>query len=444
MWATQLGKYTVDVKPSDLPSDVIHAAKRCVLDWFSAAIPGGVENPARFIAAALNEETGVGSARLVPTGLSATPRSAALINGTAAHTLEVDDIYRDAIYHPGPPVIAAALAVAHSRNLSGGELIASVVAGYEVSNRIGRAIQPKHYDYWHTTGTVGAFGAAAASSRALGLTANQAKHAIANSATFAAALQQAFRSDAMSKALHAGRAAETGLLCALMAEKGVTGADNMLEGERGFGNAMSENVDWDTTFADLGHTYTITQMTQKNHCCCGHTFAAIDSVLEICKTNDLQADDIERISVGTYGKALEVCANRDPKTPYEAKFSLAYVCAMAAISGSVRLAAFTPDWLKNADLRVLMNRIETRVDPRTEQVFPGHRSAYVEIKTANGRSFKHHAPTRKGDPDAPLSDAELEEKFRELAEPVLDDAHMTALIEQVWRLEDLREVNTLI
>ena len=444
MWAKQLGKYAVGVSTPDLPSNVIHAAKRCVLDWFSATIPGGVEDPAKFIAAALDEEVGVGSARLIPNGMEATPRSAALINGTAAHTLEVDDIYRNAIYHPGPPVIAAALAVAHSRNLTGGELIASVVAGYEVSNRIGRAIQPKHYDYWHTTGTVGAFGAAAASARALGLNANQAKHAIANSATFAAALQQAFRSDAMSKALHAGRAAETGLLCALMAEKGVTGADNMLEGERGFGNAMSENVDWEATFADLGQAYTITQMTQKNHCCCGHTFAAIDSVLKICKTKNLQADNIEKISVGTYGKALEVCANRDPKTPYEAKFSLSYVCAMAAVSGSVRLAAFTPDWLNNADLRVLMERVEIELDPRSEQVFPGHRSAYVEIKTTDGKSFNHHAPTRKGDPDAPLSDGELEDKFRELAGPVLDDAQTTALIDQIWQLEDLPEVTTLI
>jgi 2-methylcitrate dehydratase PrpD len=444
MWATRLGAYAVELSTADLSSDVRHAAKRCILDWLSATIPGGAEDPARFVAASLAEEVGSGSARLIPDGTLATARTAALINGTAAHTLEVDDIYRDAIYHPGPPVIAAALAAAQSRRLSGNDLIVAIVAGYEISNRIGRAIQPKHYDYWHTTGTVGAFGAAAASAKALNLNARQAKHAIANAATFAAALQQAFRSDAMSKALHAGRAAETGLLCALMAEHGVTGADNMLEGERGFGNAMSEDVDWAASFADIGEAYTITRMTQKNHCCCGHTFAAIDGVLEICSTHDLSAEDIKRISVGTYKKALEVCGNRDPQTPYEAKFSLSYVCAMAALQGSVRLAAFTPDWLKNADLRALMDRIDMRVDPRTEEVFPGHRSAYVEIETQDGKTIQHHAPTRKGDPDAPLSDTELEDKFRELAGTVLEETQLTQLIERVWKIDNLDDVNGLI
>jgi len=444
MWASRLGQYAVEVSAADLSPEVTHAAKRCVLDWLSATIPGGVENPARLIAAALDEEVGAGSAKLIPDGTRTVPRTAALINGSAAHTLEVDDIYRDAIYHPGPPVIAAALAAGQARALSGCDLIAAVVAGYEVSNRIGRAVQPRHYDYWHTTGTVGAFGAAAASARALNLNTSQAKHVIANAATFAAALQQAFRSDAMSKALHAGRAAETGLLCALMAERGVTGADNMLEGERGFGNAMSENVDWEATFADLGESFTITRMTQKNHCCCGHTFAAIDGVLEICQAHDLRADEIEKISVGTYAKALEVCGNRYPQTPYEAKFSLAYVSAMAALEGSARLAAFSTEWLEDSNLRALMECVDLHVDPRAEDVFPGHRSAFVEIQVKDGRTFDHHAPTRKGDPDAPLSDEELENKFRELAGTVLDDAQMTDVIERVWNLEKLQDVNSLI
>jgi len=444
MWTARLGAYAASVSTTALAPDVIHAGKRCILDWLSATLPGGLENPARFVAAALTEEVGRGSARLIPDGTPATPRTAALINGTAAHTLEVDDIFRDAIYHPGPPVIAAALAVAQSRRLSGQGLIAAVVAGYEISNRIGRAIQPQHYDYWHTTGTVGAFGAAAAAANALSLTPVQGKHALANAATFAAALQQAFRSDAMSKALHAGRAAETGLLCALMAEQGVTGAENMLEGERGFGNAMSRDVDWSATFADLGEDFTITRMTQKNHCCCGHTFAAIDGVLAICRAHDLDVGDIDRISIGTYEKALEVCGNRIPQTPYEAKFSLAYVCAMAAMEGSVRLAAFTPGWLASAELRTVMERVDMRIDERANVVFPGLRSAFVTIGTTDGRTFEHHAPTRKGDPDAPLSDAELEHKFRELAGVVFNDGRLDQLIDQVWKLETLADVNDLL
>ena len=443
MWAAVLGRYAVGVQTAQLPADVIHATKRCVLDWFSATVQGGLEDPARFVTAALEGESGGGSSRLIPSGKLVTSRDAALINGTAAHTLEVDDIFRDGIYHPGPPVIAAALAACQSRNAGGAELIASVVAGYEVSNRIAAAIQPAHYDYWHTTGTVGAFGAAAASACALGLSADQAKHAIANSATFAAALQQAFRSDAMSKPLHAGRAAETGLLCAMLAAQGVTGADNMIEGERGFGNAMSRDVDWAGAFADLGQSYTITRMTQKNHCCCGHTFAAIDAVLEICQANDLKPEDIRKISVGSYQKALEVCGNRDPQTPYEAKFSLAYVCAMAALSGSVRLGAFTLEWLNDNRIRGLMECIDTRIDEQAQNVFPGHRSAFVDIETVDGRTFSHHAPTRKGDPDAPLSEAELEGKFRELAGPAIGEVAAEEMIASIWRLDEIRDLGEL-
>jgi 2-methylcitrate dehydratase PrpD len=445
MWSARLGEYASALSYDGLPEEVVHAAKRSILDWFSAAIPGGVEAPARFVAQALDEETGAGTAQLVPGGTSARPRAAALINGTAAHTLEVDDIYRDAIYHPGPPVIAAALATCQSRKRGGRHLIAATVAGYEVSNRIGRAVQPQHYDYWHTTGTVGTFGAAVGAASALGLNAVQTGHAIANAATFAAALQQAFRSDAMSKALHAGRAAETGLLCALMAERGVSGADNMLEGERGFGNAMSENVDWHATFSDLGKAYTITEMTQKNHCCCGHTFAAIDGVLDICSGNNIPAENIEKIIIDTYAKALEVCANRNPKTAYEAKFSLAYTAALAARQGSsLRLAAFSETLLKDRNLRALMSRVESGIDPRAEAVFPRQRSAFVEIHTKQGEIFHHHAPTRRGDPDAPLSDSELEDKFRELAGVVYGTRKLGMMLQDIWGLEKMKNVNDLM
>ncbi|NQW02028.1 MAG: MmgE/PrpD family protein, partial [Rhodospirillales bacterium] len=239
MQAQILGSYIAGLTYADLPEAVVHAAKRCLLDYLAATLPGGLEPPALALQVALNDDLNHGNASLIPSAIAATPRTAALINGVAAHTLEVDDIFRDGIYHPGPPVISAAIAALQAVGGSGADLITGIVAGYEVSNRIAAAVQPAHYDYWHTTGTVGAFGAAAAAAKILGLSALQAKHAIANAATMAAALQQAFRSDAMSKPLHAGRAAETGVLCAQMAAAGVTGADNMLEGERGFGNAMS-------------------------------------------------------------------------------------------------------------------------------------------------------------------------------------------------------------
>ena len=240
-----LAEYAVDERRAT-PSAAVtpHHAKRAIIDWFAALLPGAVVAPTTSLVDALTDDLGRGEASLYPSGVRATARTAALVVGTAAHVVEFDDIFRDAVYHPGAPVIAAALATAQHVGASGSRLIAAVVVGYEISTRIAVALSPAHYKYWHTTGTVGAFGAAAAAATILELDAAQIAHALATSATFAAGLQQAFRSDAMSKPLHAGRAAEAGVLAALLAEKGVTGAADMFEGDAGFGQAMSGACDW--------------------------------------------------------------------------------------------------------------------------------------------------------------------------------------------------------
>jgi 2-methylcitrate dehydratase PrpD len=200
-------KFGAELRPQDLTPDVIHHAKRAVIDWYAAWLPGSIEPPATLLEIAMSDDLDRGTARLAQGRLS-TPRTAALINATAAHTVEVDDIYREAIYHPGAPTIAAALAIGQAQGASGLAFLTAVVAGYEISTRIGAAMGREHYRFWHNTGTVGTFGAAAAASNLLKLDAKQYTHALCTGATFAAGLQQAFRMDSMSKPLHAGRAAE--------------------------------------------------------------------------------------------------------------------------------------------------------------------------------------------------------------------------------------------
>ena len=185
-------------------------------------------------------------------GRSAVSRTAALINGTAAHTVEVDDIFKDAIYHPGAPTIAAALAVAQETSASGLAFLKAVTVGYEISTRIGTALGRTHYQYWHNTGTVGTFGAAAAAASLYGLSAQSFTHALATCATFAAGLQQAFRMDSMSKPLHSGRAAEAGVAAAQMARASITGSLDVLDGDSGLGRAMSNGPDWTSVLSTLG------------------------------------------------------------------------------------------------------------------------------------------------------------------------------------------------
>jgi 2-methylcitrate dehydratase PrpD len=438
-----LGRYAVSIDFDSLPDDARHHARRVVLDWFAATIPGGVLMPATGVAQALVEEVGHGDARLIPSGRDASMRSAALINGTAAHTIEFDDIFRDGIYHPGAPTIAAALAAAQVSGADGRRFIAGVVAGFEVGNRIARAMGTPHYAMWHMTATCGCMGAAAAVANILGLTALQASHAIGNATTMAGGLQQAFRSDAMTKPLHGGLAAQSGCTAALIAKTGVTAAAHMLEGDVGFGAAAGKDVDWDSVTADLEDHFTITEMTQKNHACCGHNFAAVDAVIALRNDNGLKASDVKTIHCGVYGKAVEIVGNPNPKTSYEAKFSLPYCAAAGLRDGRVRMRAFEPDILHDAEIRDIMTRVHVVKDDWADEGFPGRRSAIVHIETVDGITLTHKAMCRKGDPENPLTDDELNEKYRELVTPVVGNAVAENLLGILWCIDAVSDLTSL-
>lgn len=401
--------WAVAFREAPLPKEVVHHARRAVIDWHAALYPGLVVPPVTLLKKAF-------------AGESESPRLKALLEGTAAHTVEVDDIFRDGIYHPGAPTIAAARALT--------EELRAIVVGYEISTRIGAAMGKAHYRHWHNTGTIGCFGAAAAAAEALKLDRKQFAHALATVTTFAAGLQQAFRMDSMSKPLHAGRAAEAGVTAALAAREGVTGSLDVMVG---FAAAMGDKPDWEKGLATLGRDFHITQMTFKNHACCGHTFAAIDGALELKKRMQLKAGDIEQIDVATYKAGVEVAGYENPTTPAEARFSLKYVVATALTHGSVRLAAFEPDRLSDPATRALLQKIKTSVDPELEAAFPAKRQARVAIR-ARGKREEWLQPTRVGDPDAPLSDRMLEEKYFELVTPVLGEAKAREVLARLWQL----------
>lgn len=435
MHATEtFGRYAQDYHQRALPDEVIHHAKRAVIDWYASLFPGLAAHPLAQLEDVLADDLDRGRARL-GNGRSATARAAALFNGTAAHAAEVDDSFRDAMYHPGAATIAAALAASQDAGANGLAFLRALVLGYEVSTRIGVVMGRPHYRFWHNTGTVGAFGAAAAAAGVLQLGALPFAHALATAATFAAGLQQAFRTDSMSKPLHAGRAAEAGLLAAQMAARGVTGSLDMLDGDAGLGQAMSNGPDWSQVGATLGREFHITRLTFKNHIGCGHTFAAIDAVLALREQHALQPDDIAHVQVDTYQPALDIACYDRPTTANEARFSLHYVVATALTQGSVRLAAYEPAQLDDVRTRELMTHIDVRVDPAINAAFPGQRAARVEVTTRAGARLVHLQPNRKGDPELPLSDAELESKFLELSGPVIGAAGAKNLLAQLWALE---------
>jgi 2-methylcitrate dehydratase PrpD len=432
--------FAVSQRKVDLDETVYGAASRAVMDWFGATLAGAHMQPAHILDVALEFARGAGRAQLVGRTDTVDPRSAALINGTASHTAELDDIFRDGVYHPGSPTVAAALAAGQHLNVTGERFLRAVAVGYEVGDRVAAAVQPAHYTYWHTTGTVGAIGAAAAVAEILQLDEETFAHALATATTMAAGLQQAFRSDAMSKPLHAGHAADAGLVAGFAAGRGFTGALDILEGAAGFGAAMSSEPDWNGAIARLGAPWGITQATVKNHSCCGHTFAAVDAALEL-RAQQLDPNLVDSVEVRTYATATKVAGNPDPRTEFEAKFSIAYCVAAALWLGSVRLAAFSEESLHHPGIRRLLPRTTIIADPELDQDFPARRRAHVTLRMVDGSTHTRHRDTRKGDPDDPLTDSEMQTKFDELAGPVLGAKGAQRLAMQLW---DLRHRDSIV
>lgn len=427
-----------------LSPEVTHHAKRALIDWFSALFPGIAVAPNAQLLKAHAAELGHGRSSLPGQRTTAFPATAAWINGSVSHAVEFDDIFRDAVYHPGCPTIGAALAVAEDRGASGEQLLKAITVGYEISTRIGAAVQPSHYKFFHTTGTVGCFGGAAATAALAGPgDADVMRHALATAASFASGLQQAFRSDAMTKALHAGHAAWVGVTAGVGAANGITGALDILEGAAGFGAALSDDPKWERATDGLGTRYNITAITQKNHGCCGHTFAAIDAMLDIRAQHRIDPAQIESIRVDTYKTALDVTGNFEPRTAFEAKFSLPYVVAHALLYGAVRLNAFEDQRLADTAIRALMAKTKLVADPELTAKFPNVRAARVTVTLRDGRAVEQFAPCRKGDPEAPLTDADLNDKFLELASPVIGAEAARVLLGQLWHLErhDLAALN---
>ena len=443
--ALAYGEFCEKMGAIKIEEHIFHHAKRATIDWFASTIPGGLETPAKLTFQALKEEIGNGASTILPAGQKTTPRNAALINGTASHTLEFDDIFRAGLYHPGSPVISAVLALADANDVSGEHFLRAVIVGYEVSNRIASVMVPAHYDFWHTTATVGFFGATAASSYILGSNAEQTAHALATSASMAAGLQQAFQSDAMTKPIHAGRAAEGGVLAASLAREGITGVLDIFEADRGFGRAMSDTVDWVRALDGLGSYFTIEQITQKNHAACGHVHAIIDAIIQLKMEEEFEIETIEQITIGSYQKVLDICDNPEPVSTNEAKFSAQFCAASAFVKGrSLRTKDFLQNNLKDPLVKNLLTKVVLDVDQKCQKAFPNARSAKVKVKLRNGEELESFAPTRKGDPDHPMSDTELSEKYMDLVQIVFGEENTRLLLEEMWTFEQItsmREFN---
>jgi 2-methylcitrate dehydratase PrpD len=342
--------------------------------------------------------------------------NAALLNGAISHIVELDDVHRASIIHPAAAVIPAALAAAEKAHAGGRELIAAVVVGYEVAIRVAEAITPSHYYFWHTTGTCGTFGAAAAAAKIFNLGPDQVTWALGNAGTQAAGLWEFLADGAMSKHLHPGKAAMNGLLAALLARRGFTGASHILEGERGFCRATAGEINFGRITGGLGAgRYKIEEISYKIHASCRHTHPAVDVALDLAGKHGLKPDDVQSILVRTYKTALDITNNYAPENPYAAKFSLPFCVSQAIKAGRCGLEEFSESSLNDPVIRSLMERVELEVDPDLDSRYPELWPAAMVIRTRSGEVLEGSTDCPRGDPENPVTAGELTEKFLALA-----------------------------
>lgn len=364
---------------------------------------------------------------------------AALVNGTAAHALDFDDMCFVSLAHPSAPLVPAVIAAAELSRASGEAVLDAYVTGFEVQARLGRLMNPRHYQRgWHCTSTLGAMSAAAGASRLLGLDAGATAHALAIAASSAAGLKENFGS--MVKPLHAGLASRDGVLAALLAKSGLTGSAKALDGPQGFLHAFdSESDDLAGVTRDLGARWEIldTGVTVKLYPSCAGTHPTLDAVLDLRADASFVADDVDRVEIDVDPIVPTILLYERPATALEAKFSLPFCTAAAIVFGHVGIETFDVNRIQDRHVASLMPRVSMRVDKEIGVGKPALTEARVTIFLKGGRVLRREAHGARGYPANPASPAELRTKFMSCASRVLSEQAAVSLHD---RLESLANV----
>jgi 2-methylcitrate dehydratase PrpD len=332
--------------------------------------------------------------------------------GGLSHILELDDLHRTSVTHPGCVVIPAAWALADSLDLGGRAFLTAVLHGYEACARVGNAVGKEHYKVWHNTSTCGPFGSAMAAANLLGLTEDQCVWALGNAGTQSSGLWEFMASGAMSKHLHTARAAESGVLAALLAQQGFTGPDKILEGEKGFFRALCPDPEPDAILTEFDGPWQLINTSIKPWPCCRHTHPTIDAAISLHQA--IGNRSVSEIFVYTYKAALDVCDRPVPNDPYSAKFSLQHCVAVALADGRVTQSSF--DQSSRERLAKERAKVELSISPLVEACYPKAWGTEVEVHLSDGQVLRAGREHCKGDPENPVTLTEMNTKAQALFE----------------------------
>jgi len=446
----QLADFTAGISLDRLPPEVVNRARFLVLDLVGNIVRArhDAESTPSFLAAVRAMGMGAGNSGVFGDAARYTPAGAAFLNGALAHSLDFDDTHAAGSLHPGAPVIPAALAAGEMVGASGADVLAGIIAGYEVTCRVALALPAKeHYDRgFHPTATCGAFGAAAAAARVFGLDAEGVAGALGTVLSQCAGSLQFLVNGAWTKRHQVGWAATNGLMAATLVREGFKGAAEALEGRHGFLRAYAPNPNPDRAMQDLGTVFELMATAVKPYPSCRYGHAGIDAALALRAANDLKPGDITAVTLGLpragmmlIGQPADKKAN--PENVVDGQFSGPFVISAALATGAMGWDSY--NHLRDPVLRALLPKVTCEFDPEIEAEFPANMSGRLTIE-AGGRRFSQKVVVPKGEPANFLSEAELRGKFAGLTDAVLGAERAARLADAVLAIDTVSDVASLM
>jgi len=427
----------------DLPEEVIARAKTSIRDVLGVALYGSRHEVGELVGGYVDRAAPGEAATVLGRG-TASPPGAALANGTFAHAVDYDDTFESMVLHPSAPVFPAALAAAESTGASGRDLLTGYVLGVEAAFRVGHSVYPSHYEHgWHHTGTIGCFGAATAAASVLDLPEAETRNAFGIVASGSSSLKKNFGS--MTKPLHPGHAAGTGLRAAMLAAAGFTGDDEILDGEMGYGAVMSPDGSYDPTMIEEGgERWGMLDNGFKPYPSGVISHAAMEATRRLVVEHDLSPGDVERVGVTLDEAASEMLIHARPEDELQAKFSIEFCLAAVLRERDVGVREFTDDYVTAPETRAVIERVEREFE---ENLFGDEFAGYgarVRIETVDGATYEAEERRAPGSPTNPLPDARWVAKFDDCVAPVLDESARDAVLDAVDRLEEPGSLDRLV
>jgi 2-methylcitrate dehydratase PrpD len=431
-----LARFVTNCTSADIPAPARRQARRSLVNWMACALGGAHHQAVERAIDALKPFSGPAAATVIGRPDRVDALTAALLNGMSAHVLDFDDTHLRTLLHPSVAVAPALLALAERQPLKGSEFVDAFVLGVDVACRIANAIYASHNVNWYITGTAGVFGAAAACARVLALDETRVAWSLGIAATQAAGLRE--MAGTMCKSFVHGRAAQNGLLAALLAERGFTSSAHAIEAPRGFAQVLASVSHLETITDALGQRYEILLNTYKPYACGVVCHPVIDGCLKLRDIPGVKPSSIARVDLRVHPLALELTGIREPRAGLESKWSIYHSAAIAMRDGTAGEEQYTDESVHDPEVAALRGKVHATADPSLRDD-----EAHVAVALVDGRVLEQHIEHATGSADNPLSDEGLERKFRALAEGVLPPARIETLIAACWRVEESSDVAEL-